>query len=192
MLKLKVLTLASRVQMGRLYFYLPYLVILCLLAFFSVNMSIFQLSSSFLHDKRAKEGVVAPTGSEFELSKDILDFEGFNNDKLNESSPMIVPNIIHIIYMNKTELRFHEMVCIFSIFLNQKPDTILIHCENCSFHGVYWEKIEKVKALRKLIRFNQIPVRRSIFGLQGSYSTSHRCGIAFFVNVVVFSINITI
>ena len=120
-------------------------------------------------------------------TREIIDFEGFDNQNESALRPTIVPNIVHLIFLENNKLRFHEMVCIFSIFLNQKPDTILIHCENCSFHGVYWEKIEKVKALRKLIRFNQIPVRRSIFGLQGSYSIHHR----FFMSYLFcFNINL--
>ena len=63
------------------------------------------------------------------------------------------------------------MICIYSIFLNHKPDTLMIHC---FLHGYYWEKIKKIKALYKLIRFNHIPTRSSIFGNQGPYALSHR------------------
>ena len=60
----------------------------------------------------------------------IVDFEGFDNTNATENHTMIVPNIVHLIYMDKNTLRFHEMLCLFSIYLNQRPDTIIIHCEN--------------------------------------------------------------
>ena len=108
------------------------------------------------------------------LNADIIDFEGFNNEEANETDPIIVPNIIHLIYMEATQLRFHEMICLYSIYLNQRPAAIVIHCENCSFHGKYWRKVEKVKGLRKLIHFNQLPIQRDIFGQQGHWPVFHR------------------
>ena len=110
-------------------------------------------------------------------AEQILDFDGFNNKNFTPWQPNIVPNIVHLVYMNQTELRFHEMICIYSIFLNQNPDVIMIHCENCSFTGVYWDKIMSIPELKSMIYLNPIPVRRSIFNKKSGspvYAMSHR------------------
>ena len=104
----------------------------------------------------------------------IIDFESFDNQNVTNSRHLIVPNIVHLIYLNQTKLRFHEMICIYSIYLNQRPDAIFIHCENCTFHGYFWRQVVKVPALRRIIRFNKIPVRRTIFGKTGSWPVHHR------------------
>ena len=103
---------------------------------------------------------------------DLIDFEDFDNE--NGSTTLIVPNIVHLIFLQQTSLRFHEMLCIFSIYLNQRPDLIMIHCENCSFHGQYWQRVEQVAGLRKLIRFHHLPVKRRIFGQTGPHILHHR------------------
>ena len=108
---------------------------------------------------------------------DIIDFEGFNNRFSTSDQKLIVPNIIHLLFLNQTEMRFHEMICIFSMFLNQKPDTIMIHCENCSFTGYYWNKLNKFKALSSIIKFNTLPVKRGIYGKLSNtirYALNHR------------------
>ena len=102
----------------------------------------------------------------------IMDFEGFDN--YDENQPLIVPNVVHLIYLNMNTLRFHEMICIYSIYLNQRPDAIVIHCENCGFTGYFWQQIERVEGLRRIIRFNQLPVRRTIFGQIGPWPLHHR------------------
>ena len=108
------------------------------------------------------------------MTTQIVDFEGFNNENATENQTMIVPNIVHLIYMDKNKLRFHEMICLYSIFLNQKPDAIVIHCENCTFIGRYWHEIENVTQLRRIIHFNKLPVRRRIFGKAGHWPVHHR------------------
>ena len=104
----------------------------------------------------------------------IIDFEDYDNENDNHTRPLIVPNIVHLIYMNVSSLRFHEMICIFSIYLNHRPDLIIMHCEICSFTGYYWQQIAHVEGLRRIIRFNQLPVRRTIFGQMGYRPMHHR------------------
>jgi uncharacterized membrane protein len=108
------------------------------------------------------------------LRNDIIDFEKFDNfdiiDNRGAERRMIVPNIVHLIYLidNESALYtdFIKMICIYSIYLNQNPDRIYIHCEDCSFRGDYWDQI-KLK-LKNVIRFQKIPKFRSI------YETSHK------------------
>ena len=97
------------------------------------------------------------------LSDDFIDFEGFDNNRDKFCTP-IIPNFIHLIYLNKNEMKFYEIVNIYSIFLRQKPDRIYIHCDLCDFKGYYWEKLNSIEEIKKIIVINQILKLDTIFG----------------------------
>ena len=67
-----------------------------------------------------------------------IDFESFDN--ANGSDHFIVPNIVHMIYLDrklpnkKPKFEFAHMIALYSIFLNQNPDKIYIHCDVCEFN----------------------------------------------------------
>ena len=61
------------------------------------------------------------------------------------------------------------MMCIFSIFLNQRPDKIMIHCETCDFKGYYWKRVMSKRSLRRIIQINKIPMKRRIFNRLTGY-----------------------
>ena len=61
----------------------------------------------------------------FGCDGDCLDFEGFDND--NGTDKLIVQNIVHLIYLNQTELKYYQAINIFSIYNNHKPSLIYIH-----------------------------------------------------------------
>ena len=110
-------------------------------------------------------------------SSDIINFENFDNHanySVNDSHPFIVPNIVHLIYIGETEMRFHNMICIFSIYLNHRPDLIIIHCDNCSFTGYYWFRIKSAGDLAKRIKLHRINSKLSIFNQQGKYGKWHK------------------
>ena len=93
---------------------------------------------------------------------DYLDFEGFDNEKgVNKS---IVPNIVHLVYLNETKIKFYQMICIFSIYFNHNPELIYFHCDECSFHGQYWEKIKSHKSLWDIIKIHKIPFKNTMIG----------------------------
>ena len=94
-----------------------------------------------------------------------LNFENFDNKQngTTTSDSFLVPNIVHLIYLKTNKLRFHNMVCLYSIYLNQRPDLIVIHCENCSMRGLYWQKVMNVTGLRSIIRLRRIDTTRTIF-----------------------------
>lgn len=106
---------------------------------------------------------------------DILDFEGFNNEK--GSDVQIVPNIVHYLYLQETYVKFYAMINIFSLYLNSKPDLIYIHCDNCSLYGKYWNVIKSHESLFKIIRLHQIPYRETIFGIRYGWINHHRSDI---------------
>lgn len=105
-----------------------------------------------------------------DLSNDIIDFENFDNNPQNMNDTTyynrtkIVPNIIHLIYTNYTYLKFYEMINIFSIYFNQKPDRIYLHCDNCEFHGKYWDYIQEKLGPKNVIYIHKIPFFKTIFG----------------------------
>ena len=106
---------------------------------------------------------------------EILDFEEFDNQK--GVSKYIVPNIFHLLYLQTTQIQFYQAINIYSIFLNHKPDLIYIHCDNCSLHGHYWEEINLIKDLKKIIKVKQIQFHRTIFGKEFGWINHHRSDV---------------
>ena len=98
---------------------------------------------------------------------DYLDFQEFDNE--NGVNKYIIPNIAHYIYINQTKIKFYQMICIFSLYFNHKPDLIYFHCNNCSFHGKYWNKIKSVQGLWSIIKIHRIPFYDSIFSAKNDY-----------------------
>jgi hypothetical protein len=106
---------------------------------------------------------------------DYLDFEGFDNKK--GVKKYIVPDIVHLLYLNQTMLSFYQVINIFSIYYNHKPGLIYIHCDICSFHGKYWKWIKDEVNLFKLINVHQVPFHDTIFGVKYSWLNHHRSDI---------------
>lgn len=105
---------------------------------------------------------------------DFFDFENFDNNETNRSTRIIVPNIVHLIYLEQTDIRFTQMINIFSIFLNHRPNKIYIHCSNCSFYGPYWERILACKELVKILVLKQVTSHTTIFGVKARFNHHHR------------------
>lgn len=89
-------------------------------------------------------------------------FEGFNN--VTGADHFIVPNIVHFIRFNQTELKLHEFVCIVAAYRNQNPDFIYIHSNvEDQFDGKYWEMIQRHVELKKRIRLIHRPFTAFVF-----------------------------
>jgi hypothetical protein len=95
------------------------------------------------------------------LDNDIIDFEGFNNRI--DYNKKIVPNLIHLIYLNQPFVSFYQMINIYAIYLNHRPDFIYMHCDECGFYGKYWNEINKLDNLRRIIRVHKIRFSYRIF-----------------------------
>lgn len=108
--------------------------------------------------------------------KPVLDFENFNpkdSSSSSSSSAKVVPNLVHLIFTTKTattsnstiaEFSYDQMIVLFSIFLNQNPRKILLHCDGedeieCDsyFKGPHWDKVKSIKCLRKRVVIRKIP-----------------------------------
>ena len=95
---------------------------------------------------------------------EIIDFEGFDNNV--GASQYIIPNYVHLVYLNYTRITFQQMISIFSIYLNQKPDRLYIHCDNCSFIGKYWDAIKNNTNLWNIIRIKKVPKKETIYNVK--------------------------
>jgi len=90
-----------------------------------------------------------------------FDLEFFtDSDNVTGYPVPIVPNIVHFIRIDQTYINFHDMICIFAAYKNQKPDKIMLHCNNCSFYGKYWDRIKEIDSLE----LANITVPTKIFG----------------------------
>jgi hypothetical protein len=125
------------------------------------HLGLDNLNKSLLIDKKQKKN--NDILRIFDIDENvILDFEGFNN--VNGTDRYIVPNIFHLIYLNSPNIKFYQAINIYSIFLNHKPDLIVIHCDNCSFWGYYWNEIQSIDELSKIVKLNKLPNIKTIFG----------------------------
>jgi hypothetical protein len=97
-------------------------------------------------------------------SDEIIDFEGFDN--VSGMNMAIIPNIVHLLYLNQPFIRFYQLVNILSIYYNHEPDFIYIHCDDCNFRGKYFDKLRKQKSLWNIIRLHKIPFKETIFGVK--------------------------
>ncbi|CAF0702834.1 unnamed protein product [Brachionus calyciflorus] len=93
---------------------------------------------------------------------EILDFENFDNIK--GATKYIVPNVVHLIYLKANEIKFYQAINIYSIFLNQNPDYLMIHCDDCSFKGHYWNQINSISEFRNKIKLHKVKLNDKIFG----------------------------
>ena len=118
--------------------------------------------------------IVAPLFREesFIREEEIIDFEGFDNE--NGLDFNIVPNIVHLIYLQETNIKFYQVINIFAIYLNHKPDFIYIHCDDCAFYGKYYEKLKSFQELWNIIKIKKIPYKDTIFGVKYGWINHHR------------------
>lgn len=111
-----------------------------------------------------------PSSRDIYLSEDIIEFDQeFKWDRFdNETGAdhFVVPNIIHFIRFNQSEITFVDYICIQSAFRNQKPDYIYIHTDVSvdQFKGKYWNLIVRDSDLFARIRIKYLEVPSEIFG----------------------------
>jgi hypothetical protein len=98
-------------------------------------------------------------------------FDGFNNETGTSDGEYIVPNIIHFLFFDITELSFVDAVCVLAAFKNHRPEKIYFHTNMEEFSGHYWEKLQNTPGLTITIKKVTLPDR--IFGQKFS-SSYHR------------------
>src|SRR5438034_667943 len=101
----------------------------------------------------------------FRLNRTPFDLENFtDSDNVTGYPEDIVPNIIHFIRLKQPYVLFSQMLCIKAAYLNHDPLKIMIHCDNCSFYGKYWDMIKNIDVLV----INPITVPTHVHGRQFS------------------------
>lgn len=93
-----------------------------------------------------------------------LSFQGFDNE--TGVDHFIVPNIIHFIRFNQSEVSFVDYICILAAFRNHRPDFIYIHSDSPieQFHGKYWNWIRNNVDLYSIIRVFHVDLPSHVFG----------------------------
>ncbi|KAH9370176.1 uncharacterized protein LOC144170137 [Haemaphysalis longicornis] len=83
----------------------------------------------------------------------------FNEDRY-------VPNFVHFVRLGNKPLSFIEVVCIRAAWIQQRPDMLMIHCDNCSAteRSPFWKHIKDIPRLS--LRYVENP--KMIFGKEFS------------------------
>lgn len=110
-----------------------------------------------------------------DFAVDVFDFERFDNQKdPSTTDPYIVPNLVHLVYLNTTQLTYDHMITLFSIFLNHNPQRILIHCDECEFRGAYWQRVQATRCLREKLVVRKIPMFEAVYNDQKTNRSLNR------------------
>jgi hypothetical protein len=95
---------------------------------------------------------------------DVFNFENFDNQ--NGSVDLVVPNKCHLMYFNKTEFKFVNALNIYSLFVYQNCEKILIHCDFCDFKGEHWNQVRSTDLLQDLIDVRVVQRKSKIYGVE--------------------------
>lgn len=82
-------------------------------------------------------------------SNEFINFEGFDNN--GGCNKYIVPNLIHYVHLDQTEISFSTFLSILSAWVNHRPDFIYLHCNDCSYRGKYWQALINITNLNEKI-----------------------------------------
>lgn len=98
---------------------------------------------------------------------DMIDFEEFDNQQYkNDSHSFIVPDIVHLIFINTSTIQFYQAINIFSIYLNHNPAHIYIHCDLCNFTGYFWDRLNSLEDLKSKLVLKKVPNYKTIYGVK--------------------------
>ncbi|XP_037510365.1 uncharacterized protein LOC119387130 [Rhipicephalus sanguineus] len=83
---------------------------------------------------------------------------------VEEHEDTFVPNIVHFIRLGDAPLSFIEVVSIRAAWLQQKPDSLMIHCNNCSATtgSENWKHIKDIPRLT----LSYVEKPETIFGIE--------------------------
>lgn len=136
----------------------PLLTLACVATALLVTASLFESIDRRILDGKSAYSPNGRAGHGDEL----IDFEGFDNE--TGLDRLIVPNIVHFIRFNKSEISFVDFVVIQAAYRNQRPDYIYLHTDTERFTGRYWDAIQSDYGLMSRIRVLPIEAPSEIFG----------------------------
>lgn len=91
-----------------------------------------------------------------ETFEEVIDFEGF--DSVNGLDKPIIPNIIHFMIRNQTNLELNHLASILSVYKYQKPNLIFIHARELNINSEIQESIKKI-GLDKIIKIKLYDIK---------------------------------
>jgi len=99
-----------------------------------------------------------------------IDFEGFDNEKGVKEA--IVPNIVHYLNLNNSEISRNQYWSILSVIRHQKPAFIYIHVSTqTTLKGHYWSEL--IQKHNKSFIVNSINHSETIFESKPKYVSKH-------------------
>lgn len=95
-------------------------------------------------------------------SGDIVDFTYADNATGFQFN--VVPNIVHFVKLGDEPLGFVEVVCMRAAALQQRPEALMIHCDNCESvkKAPYWDLVKDIPGLA----LRSIEQPKDIFGVK--------------------------
>lgn len=96
---------------------------------------------------------------------DVIDFANSNNE--TGFSYFIVPNIVHFIRLGEKPLSFVEVVCLRAAWIQQRPEHLMIHCDQCEVtrNSYYWHLVKDIPGVSLM----NVERPNAIYGLTFSY-----------------------
>ncbi|XP_071089511.1 uncharacterized protein [Haliotis cracherodii] len=103
-----------------------------------LNSTFLQISSpDYIIQNVRKTSVASVTGCVGEVARYVL----FGETNAFTEETYLVPNVIHYIWFGKeTHFHLHMFLCIYSAFINQKPDHIFFHYDHLP-KGTWWQTL---------------------------------------------------
>lgn len=80
---------------------------------------------------------------------DIVDFD--NADNVTGFDWPIVPNVVHFVRLGNASLTFTEAVCIRAAWIQQRPSSLVVHCDRCdesTRSSPHWPLVAGIPGLR--------------------------------------------
>jgi len=91
------------------------------------------------------------------VNNNLINFENFNNNTgLTDQNFYIVPNIVHYVHLNQAEIKFPLFLSILSVWLNQNPKFIYLHCNDCDYKGKYWNELNRNEKIKSILKIKKI------------------------------------
>lgn len=97
---------------------------------------------------------------------EILDFEGFDNK--NGLNDFIIPNIVHYLIDNQTEMSSIHLLSILSVWLYQKPSKIYIHAKEFKIKPDFLNIIN-ILGIKSIIKIQLFKQKENIFETKIKY-----------------------
>ncbi|XP_054157380.1 uncharacterized protein LOC128955733 [Oppia nitens] len=81
--------------------------------------------------------------------RDIV-FTDYNSNNVTGFGSSVVPNIVHYVVLDNPYMDFSHYVSVLSVLRNQKPVSVVFHCNCDRLRGRYWEKLMSLSDSHRL------------------------------------------